>query len=192
MNNWIKTALVAGVLALSAPPAQAQDGNPVVRLETNRGDIRIELFAERAPQSVENFLAYVRTDHYDGTIFHRVIPDFMIQGGGFTPDYTRKPTRDPIRNEADNGLSNDRGTVAMARTGQPHSATAQFFINLSDNEFLDHTAKTQRGWGYAVFGEVISGLGTVDEIGQVPTGSAGPFAKDAPQQPVVIQDVVVE
>ncbi|MBK1668216.1 cyclophilin [Rhodovibrio sodomensis] len=164
----------------------------MVRLETNRGDIRIELFAERAPQSVENFLAYVRTDHYDGTIFHRVIPDFMIQGGGFTPDYTRKPTRDPIRNEADNGLSNDRGTVAMARTGQPHSATAQFFINLSDNEFLDHTAKTQRGWGYAVFGEVISGLGTVDEIGQVPTGSAGPFAKDAPQQPVVIQDVVVE
>jgi len=192
MGNWIKTAALAGLLALSALPARAQDGNPVVRLETNRGDIRIELFAERAPKTVENFLTYVQSDHYDGTIFHRVIPDFMIQGGGFTTDYARKSTRDPIRNEADNGLSNDRGTIAMARTGDPHSATAQFFVNVKDNDFLDHTAKTQRGWGYTVFGEVISGLGTVDRISQVPTGAVGPFSKDAPREPVVIQDAVVE
>ena len=192
MGNWIKTAALAGLLALAALPAAAQDGNPVVRLETNRGDIRVELYPERAPKTVENFLTYVRNDHYDGTIFHRVIPDFMIQGGGFTTEYARKSTREPIRNEADNGLSNDRGTIAMARTGDPHSATAQFFINVKDNDFLDHKAKTQRGWGYAVFGEVISGLGTVDQISQVPTGSAGPFAKDAPREPVVIQDAVVE
>lgn len=192
MANWIKTALVAGVLALLAVPGQAQDGNPVVRLETNRGVIRVELFPERAPKTVENFLTYVRNDHYDGTIFHRVIPDFMIQGGGFTKDYERKPVRDPIRNEADNGLTNDRGTIAMARTGDPHSATAQFFINVKDNDFLNHSGKTRRGWGYAVFGEVISGLGTVDQISQVPTGAAGPFPKDVPRQPVVIQDAVVE
>ncbi|MBK1697468.1 peptidylprolyl isomerase [Rhodovibrio salinarum] len=192
MKNWIKTAAAVCLLTLASVPGRAQDGNPVVRLETNHGDIRIELFAERAPKTVENFLTYVRNDHYDGTIFHRVIPDFMIQGGGFTRDYERKATRDPIRNEADNGLSNDRGTVAMARRGDPHSATAQFFINVKDNDFLDHTAKTQRGWGYTVFGEVVSGLGTVDEISQVPTGRVGPFPKDAPQEPVVIQDVVVE
>ena len=192
MGNWIKTALVVGVLTLSATSGQSQEGNPVVRLETNRGDIRVDLFADQAPKTVANFLTYVRNDHYDGTIFHRVIPDFMIQGGGFTTDYGRKPTGDPIRNEADNGLSNDRGTIAMARTGDPHSATAQFFVNVKDNDFLDHTAKTQRGWGYTVFGEVISGLGTVDRISQVPTGAVGPFSKDAPREPVVIQDAVVE
>ena len=192
MGNWIKTALVVGVLTLSATSGQSQEGNPVVRLETNRGDIRVDLFADQAPKTVANFLTYVRNDHYDGTIFHRVIPDFMIQGGGFTTDYTRKSTGDPIRNEADNGLSNDRGTIAMARTGDPHSATAQFFVNVKDNDFLDHTAKTQRGWGYTVFGEVISGLGTVDRISQVPTGAVGPFSKDAPREPVVIQDAVVE
>ena len=192
MGNWIKIALIAALLGYGAVPARAQDGNPVVRLETNRGDIRVELFQDRAPETVENFLTYVENDHYDGTIFHRVIPDFMIQGGGFTQDFSRKPVRDPIRNEADNGLSNDRGTIAMARTGDPHSATAQFFINVTDNDFLDHTAKTRRGWGYTVFGEVISGLGTVDEIRQLPTGSAGPFDKDVPQDPVVIQDAAVE
>ncbi len=192
MGNWIKIALIAALLGYGALPARAQDGNPVVRLETNRGDIRVELFQDRAPETVENFLTYVENDHYDGTIFHRVIPDFMIQGGGFTQDFSRKPVRDPIRNEADNGLSNDRGTIAMARTGDPHSATAQFFINVTDNDFLDHTAKTRRGWGYTVFGEVISGLGTVDEIRQLPTGSAGPFDKDVPQDPVVIQDAAVE
>jgi peptidyl-prolyl cis-trans isomerase B (cyclophilin B) len=192
MGKWFKTAAVTGLLALAGLPANAQDGNPIVRLETNRGDIRVELFAERAPKTVENFLTYVESGHYDGTIFHRVIPDFMIQGGGFTTDYARKSTREPVRNEADNGLSNDRGTIAMARTGDPHSATSQFFINVKDNDFLDHKAKTQRGWGYAVFGEVVSGLGTVDEISQAPTGSAGPFAKDAPRAQVVIQDAVVE
>jgi len=192
MGNWIKIALIAALLGYGAVPARAQEGNPVVRLETNRGDIRVELFQDRAPETVENFLTYVENDHYDGTIFHRVIPDFMIQGGGFTQDFSRKPVRDPIRNEADNGLSNDRGTIAMARTGDPHSATAQFFINVTDNDFLDHTAKTRRGWGYTVFGEVISGLGTVDEIRQLPTGSAGPFDKDVPQDPVVIQDAAVE
>jgi cyclophilin family peptidyl-prolyl cis-trans isomerase len=192
MNTWIKTALTAGLLTLAAAGAHAQDANPIVRLETSKGEIRVELFAERAPKTVENFLAYVRDGHYDGTVFHRVIPGFMIQGGGFTESYDRKPTDAPIRNEADNGLSNDRGTIAMARTGDPHSATAQFFINLSDNDFLDHKAKTRRGWGYAVFGEVVSGLGTVDEIAQVPTGAVGPFPKDAPREPVVIQDASVE
>jgi cyclophilin family peptidyl-prolyl cis-trans isomerase len=192
MRPWIAIALLAGVLALAAVPGRAQDDNPVVRLETNHGDIRLELFPARAPQTVENFLTYVRDDHYDGTIFHRVIPDFMIQGGGFTTDYARKPVRAPIRNEADNAPRNVRGTVAMARTGDPHSATAQFFINVADNDFLNHSAKTRRGWGYAVFGEVISGLGTVDAISELPTGAAGPFPKDVPKDPVVIADAVVE
>jgi peptidyl-prolyl cis-trans isomerase B (cyclophilin B) len=205
MLRWIKNALLAAALAAvplsasglaqdsaTADGAQSPDANPVVRLETNRGDIRVALFPDRAPKTVENFLTYVRNDFYDGTIFHRVIPDFMIQGGGYTQDYARKETRAPVRNEADNGLSNDRGTIAMARTGDPHSATAQFFVNVADNAFLNHKAKTQRGWGYAVFGEVVSGLGTVDAISELPTTSKGPFPKDVPQDSVVIEDAVIE
>jgi cyclophilin family peptidyl-prolyl cis-trans isomerase len=183
-------AVFALLAVFAAPPALAQD--PVVALQTSKGEIRIELEPERAPNTVENFLTYVRNGHYDGTVFHRVIPGFMIQGGGFTTDYERKETRAPIRNEADNGLTNDRGTIAMARTADPHSATAQFFINVADNDFLDHRGKTRRGWGYAVFGEVISGLGVVDRIVAVETGQVGPFPKDAPLEPVVIERARVE
>jgi cyclophilin family peptidyl-prolyl cis-trans isomerase len=183
-------AVFALLAVFAAPPALAQD--PVVALQTSKGEIRIELDPERAPNTVENFLTYVRNGHYNGTVFHRVIPGFMIQGGGFTADYERKETRAPIRNEADNGLTNDRGTIAMARTADPHSATAQFFINVADNDFLDHRGKTRRGWGYAVFGEVISGLGVVDRIVAVETGQVGPFPKDAPLEPVVIERARVE
>jgi cyclophilin family peptidyl-prolyl cis-trans isomerase len=177
------------VLALAAGPALAAP--PRVALQTNHGTIILELDPERAPASVENFLAYVGEGFYDGTIFHRVIDGFMIQGGGFTADYQRKPTGGPIRNEADNGLENLRGTVAMARTSDPHSATAQFFINVVDNPFLNHRGKTRRGWGYAVFGRVVEGMDVVDAIRAIPTGRGGPFASDVPEQPVIIEHAEV-
>ena len=158
-------------------------------LETNHGDIEIELNADKAPVTVENILAYVRDGFYDGTIFHRVIKGFMIQGGGFNQDMTQKATNPPFKNEADNGLTNDRGTIAMARTGDPNSATNQFFINTVDNAFLDHTAKTMRGWGYCVFGEVVEGMDVMDRIAQVNTGAGGPFGQDVPKTPVVIKKV---
>jgi len=157
-----------------------------VQLQTNQGAIVIALDAERAPKTVENFLAYVRDGFYDGTIFHRVIDNFMIQGGGFTPDMKQKPTKDSIQNEADNGLKNMRYTIAMARTNDPHSATAQFFINAADNDFLNHTAPTSNGWGYAVFGEVVEGTEVVDLIRKVKTGSKG-FHQDVPAQDVIIE-----
>ncbi len=160
--------------------------NPRVKLTTSMGDIVLELDAGKAPKTVENFLNYVNSGFYDGTIFHRVISNFMIQGGGFTKDFQRKATNPPVKNEADNGLSNVRGTIAMARTSDPHSATAQFFINVVDNNFLDFRAKTMRGWGYAVFGKVIEGMDTVDKIRKTRTGSGGPFPKDVPQQTVEI------
>ncbi len=163
--------------------------DPVVEVSTNHGTFVITLDPAKAPQSVANFLAYVDASFYDGTIFHRVIPTFMIQGGGYDEQLERKPTRPPIQNEADNGLANARGTVAMARTNDPHSATAQFFVNVTDNAFLDHTGKNPQGWGYAVFGRVTEGMDVVDKIKAVKTGPAGPFAKDAPQQPVVIHSV---
>jgi len=174
------------LLALVALGAQAQE-NPHVVLHTNQGDITLELYPDKAPKTVENFLQYVRDGFYDGTIFHRVISNFMIQGGGYTQTYQRKRTRAPIPNEADNGLSNLRGTIAMARTADPHSATAQFFINVVDNKFLDYRAPTTRGWGYCVFGRVVDGMDVVDKIRRIPTGPAGPFAKDAPRIPVVIE-----
>jgi len=142
-----------------------------------------------APRSVENILRYVDAGHYDGTLFHRVIPTFMVQGGGYDQDLERKATHEPVASEADNGLRNTRGTVAMARTGDPHSATAQFFVNVVDNAFLDHTGKNPQGWGYTVFGRVTAGLDIVDRIKAVPTGASGPFAKDAPVAPVVITSV---
>jgi cyclophilin family peptidyl-prolyl cis-trans isomerase len=166
--------------------SQPAPAAPRVALETSKGRIVLELDAEHAPKSVENFLAYVRAGHYDGTVFHRVIPGFMIQGGGFTPDMTQKPTRPPIANEADNGLKNRRGTLAMARTSDPDSATAQFFINLVDNTPLDFRSKDVRGWGYAVFGKVVEGMDVVDAIAQVQTGRRGPY-DDVPVEPVVIQ-----
>lgn len=154
-----------------------------------RGVIALELDDAKAPKSVANFLAYVKSGHYDGTIFHRVINGFMIQGGGFTPDMKQKPTNAPIENEAANGLKNDIYTIAMARTNEPHSASAQFFINVKNNDFLNHTAPTERGWGYAVFGRVTSGQDVVDAIKGVPTGRRGYF-DDVPLEAVVIEKAV--
>ena len=165
-------------------PTLAFAANPQVSLKTSEGVVVIELAADKAPASTENFLRYVRDKHYDGTVFHRVIPNFMIQGGGFTPDMQQKPTRAPIANEAKNGLKNARGTVAMARTNDPNSATAQFFINHKDNAFLDYPG--QDGWGYAVFGRVVSGMDVVDRIAATPTGRSGYF-QDVPQKPILIE-----
>ena len=158
----------------------------MVILHTTHGDITLELDADRAPATVENFLRYVRSGHFDGTIFHRVIDGFMIQGGGFAPGMKQKPTAAPVRNEADNGLKNQRYTVAMARTQDPHSASAQFFINVADNAFLDHREPTAQGWGYCVFGKVVEGTAVVDRIKGVRTGTQG-FHQDVP-----IDDVVIE
>lgn len=160
-----------------------------VVVETSLGSFRMELDAARAPKTVENFLRYVDDRHYDGTLFHRVIATFMVQGGGFDTALQKKPVRAPVANEATNGLKNLRGTVAMARTSDPHSATAQFFVNVVDNAFLDHTDTSPGGWGYAVFGKVIEGMNTVDAIKSVATGASGPFPKDAPREPVVIRSV---
>lgn len=157
----------------------------MVKFETSMGDIVIELDEENAPKTTANFLQYVSTGHYDGTIFHRVIDGFMIQGGGMTAEMKEKPTRDPIENEADNGLANDAYTIAMARTMDPHSATAQFFINVKKNDFLNHTAKTPQGWGYAVFGKVAEGQGVVNKIKAVATGRKG-MHDDVPSEPVSI------
>ncbi|BEI42616.1 MULTISPECIES: peptidylprolyl isomerase [unclassified Polynucleobacter] len=163
---------------------------PSVLLKTNHGDITLELDAAKAPKSVANFLAYVKSGHYDGTIFHRVIDNFMIQGGGMTAGMKQKSTMDQIENEANNGLKNDRGTIAMARTSDPHSATAQFFINVNDNDFLNHTAPTPQGWGYAVFGKVTNGMDVVDKIKKVKTGNAG-YHQDVPTEDVVIEKASV-
>ena len=157
----------------------------MVRLETSMGEIEIELDAQKAPKTVANFLAYVSAGHYDGTIFHRVIDGFMIQGGGMTEDMREKPTRAPVENEADNGLKNDPYTLAMARTMDPHSATAQFFINVKKNDFLNHKAKNPQGWGYAVFGKVTKGHGVVNKIKGVATGRKG-MHDDVPLEPVTI------
>lgn len=157
-----------------------------VILHTNHGTIRIELDAERAPKTTENFLEYVRSGHYDNTVFHRVIDGFMIQGGGFEPGMRQKPTLAPIDNEAANGLRNDKYTIAMARTSDPHSATAQFFINVADNDFLNHTAPTAQGWGYCVFGKVVDGTDIVDQIKAVRTGRSG-FHENVPSEDVVIE-----
>lgn len=164
--------------------------NPQVELHiADRGVITLELDAEKAPISAANFLDYVQNKHYDGTIFHRIIDGFMIQGGGFTPDMKQRETMAPIENEAHNGLKNDKYTIAMARTQDPHSATAQFFINVSDNDFLNHTAPTLQGWGYAVFGKVVSGTDVVDQLRSVATGRKG-FHDDVPVNPVVIEKAV--
>jgi peptidyl-prolyl cis-trans isomerase B (cyclophilin B) len=160
----------------------------MVKLHTNKGVIGLALDAARAPESVANFLAYAKAGHYDGTVFHRVIDGFMIQGGGFEPGMKQKPTQAPIKNEANNGLKNEKYTVAMARTNEPHSATAQFFINVKDNDFLDHTAPTAQGWGYAVFGKVVEGHDVVDAIKAVKTGKRG-FHGDVPLEDVVIERV---
>lgn len=164
----------------------AESANPQVLLETSEGDILLELYPDKAPKTVENFLKYVDDGFYDNTIFHRVIPGFMIQGGGMDARMREKETRPPVPNEADNGLKNERGTIAMARTQDPHSASAQFFINHADNGFLDFTAPTMDGWGYAVFGKVLDGMDTVDKIAKVKTHSAG-IHQDVPKDMVLIE-----
>ncbi|MBT8590137.1 peptidyl-prolyl cis-trans isomerase [Polynucleobacter paneuropaeus] len=161
-----------------------------VLLKTNKGDITLSLDAVKAPKTVANFLQYVKAGHYDGTIFHRVINNFMIQGGGMGVGMNEKSTGAPVENEANNGLKNERGTVAMARTSDPHSATAQFFINVNDNDFLNHTAPSAQGWGYAVFGKVTDGLDVVDMIRKVKTGNAG-FHQDVPAEDVIIEKASV-
>ena len=161
-----------------------------VLLKSNKGDITLSLDAVKAPKTVANFLQYVKSGHYDGTIFHRVIDNFMIQGGGMTAGLKEKASGAQIENEADNGLKNERGTVAMARTSDPHSASAQFFINVGDNDFLNHSAKNSQGWGYAVFGKVTDGLEVVDAIRKVKTGNAG-FHQDVPAEDVIIEKASV-
>ncbi len=161
--------------------------NPNVLLDTTEGEILIELYPDKAPETVANFLKYVDEGFYKNTIFHRVIKGFMIQGGGLTLKMEEKPTNAPVKNEADNGLKNDRGTIAMARTMDPHSATAQFFINLVDNDFLNHTAPTMQGWGYCVFGKVVDGMDVVDKIGKTKTGTRPPY-DDVPLDSVLINE----
>ncbi len=178
--------------ALSHGLAAAAEGPPRVLMQTTAGNFVIELDRAKAPNTTDNFLGYVNDGFYQGVQFHRVIKGFMIQGGGFTADFQKKPTRPPVQNEADNGLKNLRGTVAMARTSDPHSATAQFFINHKDNSFLDHSGKTPRGWGYTVFGKVVEGMDVVDKIADMSTGRGGPFPKDVPQKPVIIEKATVQ
>ncbi|MYL84429.1 peptidyl-prolyl cis-trans isomerase [Desulfovibrio aerotolerans] len=192
--NWLRVILtLCCVLAVTLggmSAAWAKGGNPMVKLTTSKGDIVIELDKEKAPATTANFLNYVKKGHYDGLIFHRVIPGFMVQGGGMDKAMKEKATDAPIQNEADNGLKNKAYTLAMARTGDPHSATAQFFINVADNGFLDHTGKNPQGWGYAVFGKVVSGQEVVDAIKAVPTMTKG-FHENVPVAPVVIEKAEV-
>ena len=182
---------VALAAALASTPALAQK----VELDTTAGKIVLQLDAKAAPQTVENFLAYVKAGHYNGTQFHRVIDGFMIQGGGYTSDFTEKPTRPGIKNEAEQsskaGLLNAPGTIAMARTSDPHSASAQFFINVADNKFLNYREPTVQGYGYTVFGKVVSGMDVVEKIAKAPTGAGGPFPKDVPVEKVLIRSAKV-
>ena len=184
-------ALMAPLLMLPASASNAAEQATRVRLETTMGNIVLALDRQHAPETVDNFLAYVNAGFYDGTIFHRVIGNFMIQGGGYTADMSRKQTRPPIKNEADNGLKNDRGSIAMARTRDPHSASAQFFINVEDNASLDYRAPDARGWGYAVFGRVVEGMDVVDEIRAQATGVKAGF-RDVPKKTITITHAVVE
>ena len=185
--------LLAAGLAFGATPARA--ANPQVDLDTSAGKIRIELYPDAAPKTVENFLTYVKAKQFDDTQFHRVIRGFMIQGGGFTSNFQQRPTRGPVQNEAEQsskaGLLNVPGTVAMARTGDPHSATAQFFINVADNKALNFRDASPQGYGYTVFGKVIQGMDVVNKIAAAPTGAGGPFPKDVPQEPVILKTATV-
>jgi len=186
----IATAALGVAFALPALAA-----NPQVEFDTTAGKIRVELFPDAAPKSVANFIDYVKAGHFDGTQFHRVIPGFMIQGGGFTADFKQKPTKPPVVNEAEvsskAGLLNVPGTLAMARTSDPNSATAQFFINVADNKFLNFRSPDPQGIGYTVFGKVVSGMDVVDKIAKAPTGAGGPFPKDVPVEKVIITKAVV-
>ena len=190
MKRYLYLAIVILFAAASAGATGPKTAEPQhLEMDTSKGKIVLELYPDKAPRTVQNFLKYVDAKYYDGTIFHRVIPNFMIQGGGFTGDMQRKSTTgSPIHNEADNGLKNDRGTIAMARTGDPHSATSQFFINSVNNDFLNFKRKDRQGWGYAVFGRVIGGMSVVDAVSKAPTGNRGPF-RDVPVETIVIKSI---
>jgi cyclophilin family peptidyl-prolyl cis-trans isomerase len=179
-----------GVACTRAEEKPSNPNNPIVLISTSVGDMKVELYKDKAPKTVDNFLGYVNDKYYDGTIFHRVIPRFMIQGGGFTPDMKEKPTKAPVKNEAGNGLQNKLGTIAMARTPDVDSATAQFFINVKDNAFLDHRDDTLQGFGYCVFGKVIEGLKVAQQIEQVDTDTKGMY-ENVPVQPVIIKSIRV-
>lgn len=178
-------------IADNKPMTNTSDTTVKVQLQTTLGNVVIELDTINAPISSENFIQYAKDGFYDGTIFHRVIPGFMAQGGGFTEDFVQKETRDNIQNEANNGLKNERGTVAMARTPAPHSASSQFFINYSNNGFLNFSSETSQGWGYAVFGKIVEGMDIVDKMAEVPTGSGGPMPTDVPQTTIIIEKAVI-
>ncbi len=188
LSRLFKPLVMLSAIAAATGAAAA---DPQVDIKTSHGTIRLELNAGKAPKTVANFLQYVRDGHFNGTIFHRVIDGFMIQGGGFDKAYQQKKTRDSIENEAANGLKNDLGTVAMARTSAPHSASSQFFINLKNNDFLNYTSPDQRGYGYAVFGKVVSGMDVVMKIAKLKTGPGGPLPTDAPQEMVTIESATV-
>jgi cyclophilin family peptidyl-prolyl cis-trans isomerase len=204
MRRLFATAtLLTALIALTQPALAGTEGGPVenagaapglaanpqVLIKTSAGDITVELDPNKAPGTVKNFLTYVDEGFYPGTQFHRVIKGFMVQGGGYTADFTEKPTHAPIPNEAEDGLKNDRGTIAMARTGYPHSATAQFFINQADNAFLNHQARTPKRWGYTVFGHVVNGMDVVDKIAAMPTGAGAKGLTDVPTTPVLIESI---
>jgi len=190
-----RTFFAAAAVCATAFALPALAANPQVEFDTTAGKIRVELYPDAAPKTVANFLDYVKSKHYDGTQFHRVIPNFMVQGGGFTPDFRQKPTKAPIAIESEAtskaGLLNVPGTLAMARTGDPNSATAQFFINVNDNKFLNFRSADAQGYGYTVFGKVVDGMDVVNKIAKAPTGAGGPFPTDVPVEKVIINKAVV-
>ncbi len=190
MNTLRKQIFLIVFILLFTITSNIQAETTMVKMDTNQGTIMLELDADNAPNTVANFLTYAKEGFFDGTIFHRVISNFMVQGGGFTEDMNQKTVRDPIKNEANNGLKNDNGTIAMARTGDPHSATAQFFINVKDNDFLNFSSETAQGWGYAVFGKVTEGMDIVEKIKATETTTKGPY-QDVPVEPIIIEKVSI-
>lgn len=190
MNTLRKHIFLIVFILLFTITSNIQAETTMVKMDTNQGTIMLELDADNAPNTVANFLTYAKEGFFDGTVFHRVISNFMIQGGGFTEDMNQKTVHDPIKNEANNGLKNDNGTIAMARTGDPHSATAQFFINVKDNDFLNFSSETAQGWGYAVFGKVTEGMDIVEKIKAAETTTKGPY-QDVPVEPIIIEKVSI-
>ena len=191
MKNIFKYLFLITIIFTNKGVNAEMATNTIITIKTTLGDIKLELFDDKAPKTSENFKEYIKSGFFSNTIFHRVISDFMIQGGGFTDEMQQKDTLSPIENEANNMLSNQRGTIAMARTNDPHSASSQFFINLKDNTFLDFKSETIQGWGYCVFGKVLEGLETIDKIALVPTGSYGPY-QDVPNEPIIINEIIIE
>ena len=189
MTRAVRIFIALFVLIYATSGAMAA-GKPIVTFKTTMGDFTVQIDPQKTPITVANFLQYVRDGHYDGTIFHRVIPKFMVQGGGFTANFEEKSLRKPIKNEADKGFSNERGTIAMARTSDPHSATSQFFVNVVYNKFLNHSAKDERGWGYTAFGKVIDGMNIVGRMARVKTGNFGRYS-DVPEEPIVIEKAII-